>query len=259
MAVIFLLLLLFLGGLGTVNHINFLLEAETITPWIVTTACGIIVCIVVFINRFREESKILPVLLVIGGVGIVQLIVYGNIDIPSYIKGDDGQSNLLFTAFSSQLLYLIIGYVFSGRLKKKADEKFNNEKARLRNILEDQTEVLDQIVQMLRLSNRSDGLTERIVNLFRLIDGDELREAFVAVQNVKDAEVLRKIREISPKAELTIQNGYTLGDVAKAAAEKRAEINNRMDELFALRNSRLNYKKIKNELEYRLKNIGEKR
>lgn len=248
MAVIFLLLLLFLGGLGTVNHINFLLEAETITPWIVTTACGIIVCIVVFINRFREESKIMPVLLVIGGVGIVQLIVYGNIDIPSYMKGDDGWSTLAFTALISQIPYLLIGYAISWYLQKVLNRKFNVAVDTLKMVLDNQSVAVDWMLQIIGGNNRSDWLAEKVVDLFRLIDGDELRDAYVVVQNAKNANVIQKVREISPKAEVTIYDNQALSDIVKSVVERRNEIKNEIEELINLRISYHNLLFIKKTL-----------
>ena len=49
------------------------------------------------------------------------------------------------------------------------------------------------------------------------------------VQNAKNANVIQKVREISPKAEVTIYDNQALSDIVKSVVERRNEIKNEID------------------------------
>lgn len=204
-------LLLFFSGSGSFFCFMFLSEAETVGPWIATAISLVVMCVIISYIRIKEQWSIKVALCVMGCFGLVQLIILGTVETPYYWKGDDEWFLRLCSGFFSQPLFCLIGYGIARMVEGSFDEKTSDIIRKIQYTLEKQIGALEEIKhELVQVSVEYKG-TDSLLHLLSTISDTSLEKSYIAARNVKDEEVLIRVRKVllDNKMNLNLQDKTT--------------------------------------------------
>lgn len=213
--IIAVLLLLFFMGTGTFFNIILLNSAESILPWIATLICIISIAITIYYIWVRDQLNIKALVIIMGIFGVIQLIIIGMIDIPSYWEDDEFLLRL-YAAFLSQPVNCLIGYGMAKLVKDWVESKLKDNLALVMRCLEKQKNALENINTIIKDNNDINVLSEHLISLFLQFDELDLYSAYIEKKLKKEQHVLQSIKISADKLGINMQTeGRLLSEIEK--------------------------------------------